>query len=37
MTLIFSGLKALDLQSRAFKARENQLVRSGDEDQTLGQ
>jgi hypothetical protein len=33
-SLIFSALKALDLQYRAFKARENQLVRSGDEDQT---
>jgi hypothetical protein len=33
--LIYPGLKALDLQSQAFKAGENQLVRSGDSDQTL--
>jgi hypothetical protein len=32
---IFSGLKSIDLRSRAFKAGGNQLVRSGGSDQTL--
>jgi hypothetical protein len=34
-SFIFSGLKALVLRSRALKAGENQLVRSGGSVQTL--